>query len=342
MATHLVSIVTVNWNDLKHLEGYFKSLHAQKYLNFEIIISDNGSTDGSIEFIKKNYPKTILIENGANIGPSLARNKAIEKAKGKYIQFLDNDVEVDPNFLTESVKRFEEDPTIGAIQNRLMVLGSDNVIDYIIGYYNFTGFFQYEGVREKFSEKYSREKEIFSAKSAGMILTKEALDKIGGYDPDMFIYLEDTDLVWRVWLAGYRVIYLPTSIVYHASGSTATKDRLVKVDYLNFRNRLLTLLKNLDTKNVWLVVPLHILLVLGVSVLFLLTARVKSTWALFRAIGWNFQHLGETLKKRKYIQEKIRKVPDSEIFKKVGRPFNLGFYLYWTKSYLTRWKDFGC
>jgi GT2 family glycosyltransferase len=342
MASPLVSIVTVNWNDLKHLKGYFKSLSEQKYDNIEIIISDNGSTDGSIEFIKENYPKTILIENGSNIGPSLARNQALERVNGKYVQFLDNDVEVDPNFLVDAIKRFEEDPTIGGAQNRLMVLGSDNVIDYIIGYYNSTGFFQYVGVRDQYTtEKYGTEIEVFTCKSAGMIVRKDILDKIGGYDKDMFIYVEDTDLMWRVWLAGSRIVYLPNSVVNHASGSTATADRLVKVDYLSFRNRILTLIKNLEGKNVAYVVPLHCLLVLGVSGLFFLKGNFANGWALWRAVGWNIQHWNESWQKHRYIQRHIRTVSDESIFKRVGKPFNLSFYLYWTKSYLTRWKDFG-
>lgn len=336
----LVSIVTVNWNDLKHLKGYFKSIYNQNYSNFEIIISDNGSVDGSLEFIKKEYPKTVLIENGENIGPSEARNRAIKYVKGKYVQFLDNDVEVDKNFLVKSIKRFEEDKTIGAIQNRLMVMGTDK-IDFITSYFTVTGFFQYEGVREKFSEKYNQEKEIFSCKSAGMVVTKEALDKTALYDPDMFIYVEDTDLIWQVWLAGYRVIYLPSSVVNHASGSTATKDRLIKVDYLSFRNRILTLIKHLETKNLLYILPFHLILVVGVSIMFLLSGRPQSTWALLRAIGWNFQHWGKTMKKRKIVQTKVRKVSDASIFAKVKKPFDLGFYFYWTKNYLTRWKDFG-
>jgi len=139
----LVSIIIVNFNDKRHLYRCLSSILKSEYPSFEIIVVDNGSTDGSVELVKKlfgNNPRIKLIQNERNLGPAAGRNIGAEVAKGRYLAFLDNDTEVNPKWLKEAVKVMESDLTIGAAQCKLLLMGHRNRFDYAGDYLSPYGF----------------------------------------------------------------------------------------------------------------------------------------------------------------------------------------------------------
>ena len=158
-----------------------------------------------------------------------------------------------------------------------------------------------------------------------MMTRKNLWNKLGGLDPDFFIYFEETDYCGRVWIAGYKVMYIPNSIVYHWGGGDTNLDRKKRlhiVQYRSYRNRICSYIKNLSVHNLIIVIPIHLLICQIISLIYLLLANFRISLAIQKAIFWNILNLPKTLEKRRFIQKKIRKVGDEKIFRLVK--FNPG------------------
>jgi len=302
-------------------------------LRFEVIIVDNGSSDQSWSFIKdivNSNPNVKAIRNLTNAGPSIARNQAIKISLGKYVAFLDNDTRVHPAWLNNAVRTFEFDPKIGACQCKLLLDNAENRIDCIGEYMSQYGFLvQLVNPGDADNEKYNKVVEILSAKSAGMIVRKDVLDKVGGFDEDFFIYMEETDLCWRIWLQGYVVVLIPNSIVYHKFG-TSSAILPQKINYLvkfhGTKNYVCTLIKNLDFKNLFEILPLHIIMWFGIATVFLFKKQFKSTKWIILGILWNFANYKKLINKRRAVQQK-RVVKDKDLYPKIMRRKNFWYFV---------------
>jgi len=324
----LVSIVVVNFNDKEHLHRCLTSVMKSEYLSFEIILVDNGSTDGSVDSIKKamNEQRDLMLSiicNKENIGPAAARNIGAKKSCGEYLAFLDNDTEVDSLWLKEAIELMEVDPTVGAIQCKLLLMNERDRFDYAGDYLSRYGFLvQRVNFREVDNGRLDQVAEIFGVKSAGMIVRRDVFDRIGGFDEGYFIYMEETDLCWRIWLNGYRVVFLPTSIVYHAFGDPAKfrfGHRRFLSKYHGTKNYISTLIKNLDVRNMLKTLPVHLILWVGIVFWHILRGRiVEATW-IMKGMLWNLVRLKTVWKKRQKVQHKIRRVSDSHIMPRIMR-----------------------
>jgi GT2 family glycosyltransferase len=312
------------------------------YANFEVIFVDNASTDGSLEFVKRKFgsePKLKLIQNPGSLGPAVGRNRGIAKAEGEYIAFLDNDTEVDSHWISELIKVLESDPTIGLAQSKLLRTEPKDTFDCAGDYLTFLGFLTERARGAKDVGQFDYIADIFSAKSAASIIRKNVLDKIGGFDEDFYMYLEETDLSWRVWLAGLRVAFIPASIVYHAF-NTPKKDfkryytkHIVR--YYGCRNYISTLIKNLEFSNTIKILPLHLGCWVLLVVFFALKTKLMDSLYILKGIGWNLLNLGLLIKKHNYIRGHVRKVRDSEIFKKIMDHKRGGYYFGKAMAYVT-------
>lgn len=331
----LVSIIIINYNGKLYLEQCLESVFQTDYPNYEVIVVDNGSNDGSVEYVRelcdRGKERLRLIENHENCGPSFARNEGMKDTKGAYIAFLDNDTKPDRLWLKEAIPVLESDCSIGACQCKLLLDSSDSVIDCVGEYLGQNGFLVHVVIsgEEKDIGQYDHIGEIFAAKSAGMIARKSVLDKIGGFDEDYFIYVEETDLCWRIWLQGHKVVLAPHSIVYHKFGTTS----IILPDKINYlvkfhgtKNYIATLTKNLEFKNLLKILPVHIIMWLGIAFIFLLKRQIKSTKWILQGVFWNFANYQNIMRKRKIIQ-KQRVVRDGEIFPKIIRKRRLGYFV---------------
>lgn len=342
----LVSIIIVNYNGKYYLDNCISSILSsiEVYPDIELIIVDNGSNDESIKFLNNKYNSYLKIvrflELDRNYGPALARNKGVEISSGKYLCFLDNDTVVDKNFIINSVKKFESNHKIGVIQCKLLLMDEFQKIDSIGEWIGKNGFLvQLAQTGSLDKEEYNIEQEIFSAKSAGMLIKKDVFDMIGGFDEDYFIYMEETDLCWRVLLIGYQNIFLPNSVVYHKFGTSSVILGKDKVNYtLRFhgtKNYILTLLKNLNFFNMLFIIPKHIILWIGLAYFGLIYKRKLSFFIyIHNGIFWNVLNIFKTLEKRKFIQ-KIRVVNDQDIFKTLMKKKN---FLYFFKKVVSKKK----
>lgn len=328
----VVSVIVVNHNGKEYLLRCVRSVLANNFKDYEIIVVDNGSSDGSITFLKDKLEtelyNLVVLELKQNFGPALARNEGAKIAKGDYLAFLDNDTQVKKDWIIEAINIFQRDQKIGCIQCKLLLLQEKNKFDYAGEYLNQYGFLvQRAQYKETDNGQYDQEVEIMAAKSAGMFIRKDVFDRIGGFDEDYFIYVEETDLGWRSWLAGYKTVFCPLSVVYHEFSSSLRILGLEKTKYnVRFhgtKNYITTLIKNLSMKNLLIILPIHIWIWISLAIIILIyKGQPRDSFCIFKGIFWNLINIKETLKKRKIIQQ-TRVFTDNYCFKRILRKQNL-------------------
>jgi GT2 family glycosyltransferase len=341
MSEPLISVIIVNYNGIEFVDVCLKSVLSARYLNFEVIFVDNGSTDGSREFVKNKFandPRMRFLDNGSSLGPAVGRNKGANLARGKYLVFLDNDTRVDPEGLRELAAVFESDPSVGAAQAKLLRMDTDNLYDCAGDYLGPLGFLieRSRGAKDKGQFDYIGD--ILSAKSAASAIRADLFRGVGGFDEDYYMYLEETDLSWRVWLAGLRVVFVPGAIVYHAFNTPRKgfKRYYPKkiVRFYGCRNYITTLIKNLGLAGLIKILPLHILAWLVISFLFLLKGSFKDAWYILAGIWWNVLNINAVLKKRRFNNLSIRAASDRFILEKIKSKERLGEYFKKLSIYL--------
>lgn len=341
MTWPLASVIILNHRGKQFIENCLDSVIKSDYPKKEIIIVDS-SSDGSNELIKKKYTKIKnlkIIEISSNYGPDRARNIGAKIAKGEYLAFLDNDTEVDSRWLNELVKIMQSDKSIGSAQSKLLKIEPRDYFDCAGDYLGPLGFLVERSRGTKDVGQFDFVAEILSAKSAASIIRSDIFKKIGGFDKDYFMYLEETDLSWRVWLAGYRVVFIPQSKVYHAFNTPKKSFKRYYpkdiVRYRGCRNYIFTLVKNLELRNLIKILPAHLACWLLLSLLFFLKGNFADSFYILKGIGWNFLNINLLLKKRRFINNNIRKVSDREILNRVMEKKKMGYYLGKVFAYLT-------
>ena len=242
MSAPKVSIIIVNYNGKELLQKCLDSLLNVRYDNFEIILVDNNSTDGTVEFITKNHPSIIIIKLDSNKGFAEPNNIAAKLAKGEYLLFLNNDTIVTPNFISEMVKVMETDKKIAICQS--LLLKPDGSID------SSGDFIDNLGVVYNSKTKIDEIREVSSAKGASMLVRSDIFKKLNGFDQKFFVTFEDVDLCWRSWILGYRVLIIPTSIVYHVGGITIKKLKS-EIAFHGFKNQISMKITNFETRLVF-------------------------------------------------------------------------------------------
>lgn len=310
----LVSIIIVNWNGGEVFENCLNSIKKIDYPNFELIIIDNGSTDGT--------QRHAQIKNKTNLGFAPANNQGVKLAKGKYALLLNNDTKVTKDFLSLMVDRMESDNSIAVIQPKILMMDKPGFLDNAGSFFTKIGFLEHWGFGQKDSKEFDKEKEIFSAKGACMLVRKDLVDKIGLFDSNFVSYFEESDFCWRVWLNGFRVIFYPKAKIYHKVGFTIKRLDVGNINYHYYKNRITSLIKNLGFLNLITIVPIHLSISLGISLAFLVRGKPKNSVMIAKAIFWNIKNISKILSKREDVQ-KLRIISDREIFRKLSKKVDL-------------------
>lgn len=334
MHNPLVSVIIVNWNGMRFLKDCLGSLSKSTYKNTEILFVDNASVDDSVGFVKKNFPKITIYKNSKNLGFAGGHEVAYKNVKGEVILLLSMDTIIEKNVIQELVNTLESDSSIGAVQPKLLMYPEKDLIDSVGSFFLLSGLLYHYGYQKNHTlAKYNKQMDVYSAKGACILFRKSTLDKTGLFDKDYFAYFEETDLCHRIWLAGYRVVYSPKAIVYHTGGGASKKMVPSFIQFHSYKNRICTYLKNLSLKYLLIVFPSTIAIYEATSLLFLVKLQFSLAWALQRAILWNIMHLPETIKKRKFIQSKIRVVSDDQFLPKIMKPVRLSYYFLFLSSF---------
>jgi hypothetical protein len=296
-----ISVIVVNWNGKEHLDGCFSSLATQSYTNHEVILVDNASTDGSVEFVRSKFPWVLIIESRKNLGFGSAVNKGIEAAKGFSILFLNNDLFLEKNCLEELVHPLE-DKDVGAVVPKILFLDKPGFINSYGVEVNFLGLAWPKYIDEPDSQNL----EIEETPCGGIFMArKSTFDEVGTFDEDLFLYHEDHDLSWRFRLAGYKIIVNPKATLYHKYHFNKNLDKF----YHSEKNRIHLLLKNYGARTLFLILPAAAIVEVAEIYFALL-----SGW-IFKKIRSYFEIVSEMRKiisKRKIIQAR-RKVDDKII-----------------------------
>jgi GT2 family glycosyltransferase len=215
----MISVVVLNFNGKRYLEDCLSALAAQTCMDFEVIVVDNGSSDGSVEYLKTRRPWVRVIENERNLGFAEGTNAGIRQAKGEYILTLNNDTHVERDFLECLRRPMDSDHSVGMCACKMLF--PDGRINSAGICISRSGAAWDRGMFEPDNGQYEIQEEAFGPCAGAALYRKEMLDEIGLFDEDFFLYMEDVDLAFRGRLAGWRCIYVPQAKVYHHHAGTA-------------------------------------------------------------------------------------------------------------------------
>lgn len=252
------TIVIPNYNGMAYIEACMKSVYAQTVKEYEVIIVDNGSTDGSLLWIKEHYPQARLIVFNENQGFCKAVNEGIKAAVTPYVVLLNNDTVVESDFLVELERVMDRDKRIFSASARMLVMKSPGLIDDAGDYYCALGWAFADG-KGKPKEHYNKEKDVFAACAGAAIYRREIFEQIGYFDEKHFAYLEDIDIGYRARIAGYRNCYAPKACVLHA-GSAVSGSRYNEFKIkLSSRNNIYLVYKNMPLLQILINLPFLIM-----------------------------------------------------------------------------------
>lgn len=304
-----IAVVILNWNGAKLLEQFLPSVLAYSE-EAKVYVADNASTDDSITIIKAQFPSVSIIQNDGNYGFAHGYNLALEQVEEPYYALVNSDVEVTKGWLTRILSIFESEPNIGIIQPKILDYKDKEKFEYAGAAGGFIDKYGYPYCRgrsfttiEKDNHQYDDENEIFWASGACFFIRKDIFRKLNGFDSDFFAHQEEIDLCWRANNLGYKVQYTYKSVVYHVGGATLSASNPKKT-FLNFRNSLLMLLKNLPKNQLFPILFVRLILdgIAGIS--FIFQGKFKHCFAIIKA-HFHFYHLiSKNLKKRSDYQNK--------------------------------------
>ena len=297
-----VTAIIVNWNNKDVITECIQSLLDQDRNKIDIIISDNGSEDGSTDSLRRRFPSIEIIENRENLGFGSAINRGLSVARGDYLLFLNSDLKLNSKCVGELVKLLESDSNAGGVIPKILHIDQKNTINSLGVLINYTGI-AYPNLLGRKDPNWT---EPFESACGGIfMLRREVYEMVGGFDEDLFLYHEDHDLSWRIRLAGWRLKVAPQAVMYHHYKF----NKGVRKYYSSEKNRLYILLKNMDVKTLALISPA--LIIVEFSQLFHATIH---KWFLLKMKSYIeiLTLLPRILSKRKK-QKHLRKVSDKEI-----------------------------
>lgn len=310
MTKILASVIIPNWNGKYLLEDCLVSLVKQNIEEFEIILVDNASTDGSLEYVAEKFPGVKVIKLEKNFGFARAINEGVKVSKVEYVVFLNNDTKVEKDWLKNLINCVNKHPEVISVNSKLLNYYYRKIIDGVGIQINEVGQARSIGWQEKDSGQYNKEEYIFGATGGASLFRRKDFIKVGGFDESYFMYSEEVDFAFRAQFKGYKSIFCPKAIVYHKHKASAKK-RPQHIEYWQFRNMLQTIIKDFPTslllkKRRWL----KIILVFLNTIFYQLKSGYF--WPPVLTKLWILYSLPSLLEKRKKIQGE-KKVSDEYI-----------------------------
>lgn len=295
-----MSVIIPNWNGADLLKICLASLKKQSFKDFELIVVDNGSTDKSIELIRKDYPSAKIVTLDTNTGFAFAVNSGINHALSDYIVLINNDTKLDPNCLNVFYQTAQRKKDYSMFAAKMLNFYDPKKIDSAGTYITAVGHANGRGWQQADSKEYSKAEEIFLVSGGGALFKRQLFDVVGQFDSNYFAYFEDVDLCLRAQLQGFKAWYEPRAIIYHVHKATSRRNQAF-TEYLQFRNMTITILKDFPgffLKKNWI----KIILVHFHTIWWLLTKGYG--WSALRAEFYLLTHLTSILQQRSVIQSR--------------------------------------
>ncbi len=304
------SVIIPNWNGRDLLKDCLTSLLKQTFKDFEIILVDNGSADKSIDYTKENFPEVKIIRLDKNYGFAKAINKGAKASNAKYVVFLNNDTEVDKNWLKNLINCAENHREAISVNSKILNFYDRKIIDGVGILINEVGQARSIGWDEKDLGQFEKEQYIFGATGGASLFRRQEFTAVGGFDENYFMYCEEVDFAFRAQFLGFKFIYCPKAVVYHKHKATAKK-LPQHVEYWQFKNMTQTIIADFPTRLLlkrWRL--LKIILVHFNTIFYQI--RNGFFWPPILTEVWLLLHLPYLLQKRLKVQKK-RLVSDDYI-----------------------------
>jgi GT2 family glycosyltransferase len=319
-----VSVVVINWNGRDYLRACLESLIRQRDADFEVIVVDNGSSDGSVEMVRQEYLgrgdfRVRLIANESNRGFCAANNQGFAEARGRFVAILNNDAEAEPGFLAALRRAFDVAPDIGMAAAKILVYEDPRRIDKVGHLIYPDGQNRGRGTGELDIGQYDHMEECLWPDGCAAMYRKEMLDHIGGFDEDLFIFGDDAELGLRARMAGWRCLYVPEAVVRHHRGGAMKTGSTGRV-FLIERNRLLLAIK-LFPLSLLLLNPFYFMARLAAGLLAAagdkgemarfpgLWNKIRLAWTILRADVAALKMAPQTLRKRRRLRPILKMSP---------------------------------
>ena len=297
-STPLVTVIVINYNGRPFLNELLETLRGQTFPSFETLLIDNDSADRSAAYVRERFPWVRVVPQPANLGFSQAANRGADLSTSRYLGFLNPDVKLEPSWLEELVAVAERHEQVAAVASKMRFYDRPEVLNGVGGAMNYLGYTWDRGMNERDRGQYDRVEEVAFASAGAALFRRDAFCEEGGFDEKFFMYHEDVDLCWRLWMQGLRVLTAPRALVYHHwAGSTLQAGGLAWRERIGERNSIRSLIKNYELANLT-----RALLELGLR-----PQPWRRKWAQGRNFLWNLAHLGDTLRRRKRIQSRRRR-----------------------------------
>lgn len=339
MSLPAVDVIIPHYKGREKLFKCLESLFKTNYEDFRVLIVDNGSTDGSVKEAVEKFPQAKVVRLKENLGFAGGCNAGVLESDKEFTALLNDDTEVEPDWLKNLVQVILSDDKIAAVQPKLLRIQDKKQFDYAGGVGGMIDIFGYPfcfgrlfETREYDEGQYDHVTDIFWASGSASLFRREIYLAAGGLDEKFFAHQEEIDLNWRLQLMGYKIKAAPSAVVYHYGGGTLSEASFRK-KYLNHRNSLMMLGKNYELKTLIWVMPVRFCLEAASIILAVRQGDIKRIVAIIGAAFWNFFHLLVIRWERKRIKT-LRKVSDNEI---IIRMFTgtvaLQYYLFGKKTY---------
>lgn len=304
-----IAVVILNWNGVKLLEQFLPSV-IQYSSEATIYVADNASTDDSVAFVQEHFPTIKIIKNSGNHGFAKGYNEALKHIDADIYALVNSDIEVTENWLRPIIETFNAEKQTSIIQPKILDFKNKEYFEYAGAAGGFIDKFGFPFCRGRIFDTLEKDKgqyddacEIFWASGACFFIRSEIYHELEGFDASFFAHQEEIDLCWRAINDGHTIKYNPQSVVYHVGGATLQQGNPKKT-YLNFRNSLLMLVKNLPKKRLFFIIFFRMILDGIAGVRFLTQGKLKHSIAILHA-HFSFYCVSLVyLKKRKHFQMK--------------------------------------
>ena len=314
------SVVILNWNGVKHLREFLPSVVLHTPDSIEVIVADNGSVDDSLEMIRKSFPRVKIVELDKNYGFAEGYNRALKMVHSEYYILLNSDVEVSPMWCEPLIDFMQSNSSYAAVAPKLLAYTQKEYFEYAGacgGYIDWLGYPFCRGrilsSIERDHGQYDTNREVFWASGAALCIRSKVFDELGGFDGEFFAHMEEIGLCWRAQILGYKIGVVPQSAVYHLGGGTLAVTSPRKT-YLNFRNNLAMLYKNLPQRKLYITLFIRMVLDGCSALVYLLSNR-----ELFKAVFNAHMDFHKWRKKLDFKRENIQKTAvreSTQIYKK--------------------------
>jgi GT2 family glycosyltransferase len=317
-----VSVIIVNYDGISYIEACLRSVLAQSFPDFEVILVDNKSSDGSLEYVRRVFPDLLVVANEKNLGYTGGINSGISRAKGDYLAPLNVDTEVEENWLGAMVEFMDANLGVGAATPKSLLYRDRRKIGVMGLNIHITGLGFVRGLNKQHSASPGEPFQVAGVSGCSFLIRREIVERLGGLNEDNFLYYDDVDLSWVINLMGYKIYCVPRSVVYHEYELKMTPQKMFWLEHGRL-NAILCYLKPLTLVALLPLLAFTEALIMG----YCLIRGPSYLWAKLRAWFSVARNMRGLLKRRRQVQ-RLRRLSDLQLIRRFKLNYEWGQILH--------------